>query len=400
MWIIGNREPAFPTSFNILMDDVCIGNSVADRTGFCADAGNGDTDPPIVTDNTLGTFPFGDLAIFMHLSTDEAATCKWSLVNEAYADMPNTFATTGGTKHKQEISTLLSGSYTRYRACQDAALNASATVATTWSVKSDNQPNIIEDFEQAGPPAWFDEPWSLNTAQFKEGAGSISAHWNDGESTEASGGCGAPPCGAARRYLAPGDVLDITVWRRQSSGWDSTDRHFFYGLTTADVTGSDCDQPSPGDPDCYPGLSSTFGTAYLDEFNGELRCMYQDQESPGGGFQSFESSTGGQIFVTGDTDQHKLRGVFTFGTPGQHSIECYFDDELVIEETGLTLRKDPTQKWTQVIWGPSISAGPATGAEDIWADYLLVWNRNALDSVSTPSRFEPRDRGTRTGVRN
>jgi hypothetical protein len=73
----------------------------------------------------------------MTVATNEAATCKWgTLPSTTYADLSNTFGTTGGTAHSTTLTALTNGtSYTRYVRCQDAAGNANTTgFAVTFSV--------------------------------------------------------------------------------------------------------------------------------------------------------------------------------------------------------------------------------------------------------------------------
>lgn len=61
----------------------------------------------------------------LSLSTDEAATCRYSQsAGVAYASMSTTFGTTGGTTHSTTISGLSSGTtYTYYVRCSDVATN-------------------------------------------------------------------------------------------------------------------------------------------------------------------------------------------------------------------------------------------------------------------------------------
>ena len=76
--------------------------------------------------NPPGTLPAGTTQTTLSLTTNESATCKYgTTAGVAYASMPNTFATTGGTTHSTSVTGLSNGtSYTYYVRCQDAATNA------------------------------------------------------------------------------------------------------------------------------------------------------------------------------------------------------------------------------------------------------------------------------------
>src|SRR5207249_996048 len=65
-------------------------------------------------------------------------TCKWGSADVAYASLPNTFTTTGGTSHTTTLTGLTNGtSYSRYVRCQDLAGNVNATSTTiSFSVAS------------------------------------------------------------------------------------------------------------------------------------------------------------------------------------------------------------------------------------------------------------------------
>ncbi|MEK7641701.1 MAG: hypothetical protein AAB365_01780 [Patescibacteria group bacterium] len=67
-----------------------------------------------------GTFAAGTTETTLSLATDIAATCKYGTVADtAYAALPNTFSTTGGTAHSKLLSGLANGvTYTYYVRCQ------------------------------------------------------------------------------------------------------------------------------------------------------------------------------------------------------------------------------------------------------------------------------------------
>lgn len=75
-----------------------------------------------------GTLASGTTSTGLSLSTDEAATCRYSTtMGVAYASMGTTFSTTGGTNHSTNISSLIGGqSYNYYVRCIDGLDNANA----------------------------------------------------------------------------------------------------------------------------------------------------------------------------------------------------------------------------------------------------------------------------------
>lgn len=91
-----------------------------------------DTTPPVIS-NVLpaGEQPYGTTSVTLQVTTNEAATCRYNTADELYANMPNTFATTGGTTHSQSGLAVTAGtSYTRFIRCSDAAGNANTVSAT------------------------------------------------------------------------------------------------------------------------------------------------------------------------------------------------------------------------------------------------------------------------------
>ena len=84
-------------------------------------------DPPPARSNghPSGVLPAGTTQTTMGLTTDEAATCRYSTQpGVAYASMTNTFTTTGATTHSTILSGLASQSYSFYVRCADALGNA------------------------------------------------------------------------------------------------------------------------------------------------------------------------------------------------------------------------------------------------------------------------------------
>jgi hypothetical protein len=86
-----------------------------------------DTTPPVLSNGLpTGTLPAGTTQTPLSLTTNEAATCRYgATAGVAYAALPTTFTTTGGTRHSTPLTGLVTGSsYTRYARCQDPAGNA------------------------------------------------------------------------------------------------------------------------------------------------------------------------------------------------------------------------------------------------------------------------------------
>ena len=86
-----------------------------------------DTTPPLRSNGLpIGTLAIGTTQTAVSLTTDEAATCRYSTTaGVAYASMPNTFTTTGSTSHSRTVTGLTNGgSYTFYIRCVDGLANA------------------------------------------------------------------------------------------------------------------------------------------------------------------------------------------------------------------------------------------------------------------------------------
>ncbi len=100
-----------------------------------------DTTAPVRSAGSpTGTQSFGTASVNLTLTTDEAATCKYSASSgTAYGSM-SSFGTTGGTSHSQTINSLSNGSsYTYYVKCQDGSANTNATdYSISFSVASDS----------------------------------------------------------------------------------------------------------------------------------------------------------------------------------------------------------------------------------------------------------------------
>jgi len=99
-----------------------------------------DTDPPVVSNGQpTGTLAAGTSQITMSVTTDDVATCRWGTSSStSYANLANTFTTTGGTSHATTLTGLTDGqSYTRYVRCQDGSGNANPSSYTiSFSIAS------------------------------------------------------------------------------------------------------------------------------------------------------------------------------------------------------------------------------------------------------------------------
>lgn len=86
-----------------------------------------DTTPPTRSNGApSGTLAAGTTQTALGLTTNENAVCRYATsAGVAYASMPNTFATTGGTSHSTTVGGLSNGgSYSYYVRCQDSSGNA------------------------------------------------------------------------------------------------------------------------------------------------------------------------------------------------------------------------------------------------------------------------------------
>ncbi len=97
------------------------------------------TAPPVISGGTpSGTLASGTTSTSMSVATNESATCRYGAYDVAYASLPNTFTTTGGTSHSQTLSGLTNGAaYTYYVRCISASENANtSSTAISFSVAS------------------------------------------------------------------------------------------------------------------------------------------------------------------------------------------------------------------------------------------------------------------------
>jgi hypothetical protein len=110
------------------------------------DGGGGDTTPPVRSNGQpTGTLAAGTTETTISLNTNEDATCKYSLgtAQVEYENMPDTFATTGGTTHTSLLTGLTNGQdYTLYVRCRDAFDNTNMDdFSISFSVSGDGAPD-------------------------------------------------------------------------------------------------------------------------------------------------------------------------------------------------------------------------------------------------------------------
>ena len=117
------------------------GDVIITRTGatVTVDAGTDTTAPTLSNGSPSGALAAGTTQTTVSLSTNEAATCKFSqTTGVAYASMTGTFTTTGGTSHSMTAAGLTNGtSYNYYVRCNDTSGNPTTSdYAISFSVSN------------------------------------------------------------------------------------------------------------------------------------------------------------------------------------------------------------------------------------------------------------------------
>ncbi len=138
--------------------------------------------------------------------TSEAATCRWSLLDEDYDVMPfaNQFTTTGTTSHSTAITGLTNGtSYTIYSRCVDPSGNKETT-------------SSVHTFSVETPPASDTTPPSTVTNLAATVESSTQIRWTWTAATDASGishykvyDCLVPDC-SLKTLLTTTSALQLT----------------------------------------------------------------------------------------------------------------------------------------------------------------------------------------------
>src|SRR3989344_4470379 len=100
----------------------------------------GDTTPPVLSAGSpSGILAAGTTQINISLTTNETATCRYSMISGvSYGWMINTFSTTGATTHSQLVTGLVNGgNYNYYVRCNDTSGNFNTNDSTiSFSVAS------------------------------------------------------------------------------------------------------------------------------------------------------------------------------------------------------------------------------------------------------------------------
>ncbi len=124
--------------------------------------GGGDTTPPTLSAGSpTGTLVAGTTSTTLSVTTNENATCKYgTTAGVAYASLPNTFTTTGGTTHTKTLTGLTNGSsYTYYVRCIDGASNANTSdYSIAFSVAASGGSNECTNWQSLHPTwIWCDD---------------------------------------------------------------------------------------------------------------------------------------------------------------------------------------------------------------------------------------------------
>lgn len=124
-------------------------NSSSEEINFTiVNSNSGDTTPPVIQ----AGFPFngyeadaGTTSFTVTAVTNESSSCKYSLNDDSYNQMPYTMNTTGGINHSNSLGGLSDGNtYTLYVLCADDAFNISNKKTSNFSVKSSGAINGTE----------------------------------------------------------------------------------------------------------------------------------------------------------------------------------------------------------------------------------------------------------------
>ncbi|MDD4601229.1 MAG: hypothetical protein PHQ46_09275 [Negativicutes bacterium] len=117
------------TAFDSSGNESAFSNEVSKTTEADITAPVRSAGAPAVAPNST-TLDAGTTQTAITLSTDEDATCKYSVTSgTAYASMTNTFSETGGVDHSTTVSGLSNGqTYHYYVRCQDTAVSPNANI--------------------------------------------------------------------------------------------------------------------------------------------------------------------------------------------------------------------------------------------------------------------------------
>ncbi len=156
-------------------DPLCAGKNNPEASIASSTFGITDTTPPKI----LSIYPANGSEVHsdsfeMSATTDESAICKYSTTDTDYVSMPNTFATTGTTVHKQAL-TLADGEYTYYMRCIDPSGNANtASNKTSFTVLTAARIEITASNVKVNQTDIFSLPILLNNTGFKNATGNLT----------------------------------------------------------------------------------------------------------------------------------------------------------------------------------------------------------------------------------
>jgi len=181
-WFVGTRNGGNTGSGSLWLDGIAV--SSVGRIGCGNATSTPDTTPPVISNGQpSGNLSAGTMSTIMNVTTDEAATCRYSTTpNTAYSSVTNTFTGTG-TSHSATIIGLTDGqSYNYYARCNDTAGNVDMSDYTVSFKVGYFTSNVVSDasFELGDSPNQWDgftnggggnpTPHTLDTAQHYGGS--------------------------------------------------------------------------------------------------------------------------------------------------------------------------------------------------------------------------------------
>ncbi len=181
------------------------------------------TDPSLPADTTApilsGAQPSGTLAggttqETLRVTTNEAATCKWSATSgTAYAAMTSTFTTTGTTSHNTVVTGLTDGqTYTCYVRCQDAAGNATTSdYVVTFDISTVAGPiavSLVASRASGVAPlsVFFDATGTTDTAMTSQPFHDLEYRWDFRDPAGGATWAYGAQAGVSSKNLATGPV--------------------------------------------------------------------------------------------------------------------------------------------------------------------------------------------------
>ncbi len=170
--VVTNFDLAAPGDY-WYVDDVQVWDGCPSTGASCSGSSGPDTTPPVRSNAApSGSLPFGTTSATLSLTTNEAATCRYSTTpNVSYSAMTKTFGTTGGTSQSTTVTGLANGgTYNYYVRCSDTSGNANVDdYAITFSVTSTTSPATC-----ASPP-----PGTIFCDDFEDTSTTLSSRYTD-----------------------------------------------------------------------------------------------------------------------------------------------------------------------------------------------------------------------------